>query len=125
MLTKIESRVVRQPDSRVRRAWYQSASSDAILVHDAQTGEFLSFELEWEGRRRVERSYLTWARGIGLRLGRVDTGEGGDALHYKAAPLVIWDRRVDPEQLAEARRLVERSCIEEGLRDSILRRLAL
>jgi hypothetical protein len=125
MRTKIESKVVRQPDSRVRRAWYQSASSDAILVHDADTGEFLSFELEWEGRRRVERSYLTWTRGVGLRTGRVDTGEGGDTLQYKAAPIVVWDRRIDPDHVAEARRLVERSCIEEGLRESVLRRLAL
>ena len=125
MLTKIETRVVRQDDSRTRRAWYQSASSDAILIHDADTGEFLSFELEWEGRRRVERSYLTWTRGVGLRTGRVDTGEGGDSLQYKAAPIVVWDRHVDPNHVAEARRLIERSCIEEGLRDSILKRLTV
>jgi hypothetical protein len=125
MLTKIETRVVRQDDSRSRRAWYQSASSDAILIHDADTGEFLSFELEWEGRRRVERSYLTWTRGVGLRTGRVDTGEGGDTLQYKAAPIVVWDRQVDPNHVAEARRLIEGSCIEEGLRESILKRLAV
>ncbi|HVE39431.1 MAG TPA: hypothetical protein VNM14_06045 [Planctomycetota bacterium] len=125
MLTKIETKVVRQTDSRRRRAWYQSASADAILVHDADTGEFLSFELEWEGRRGVQRSYLTWTRGSGLRTGRVDTGESGDSLQYKAAPMIVWDRQVDPAHLAESRRLIERSCIEEGLRESILKRLAL
>jgi hypothetical protein len=125
MLTKIDTKVVRQTDSRVRRTWYQSASSDAILVHDAETGEFLSFELEWEGRRGVQRSYLTWTRGAGLRTGRVDTGEGSDALHYKEAPMLVWDRQVDPNHVAEARRLIEGSCIEEGLRESILKRLAL
>jgi hypothetical protein len=125
MLTKIDTKVVRQPDSRVRRTWYQSASSDAILVHDADTGEFLSFELEWEGRRGVQRSYLTWTRGFALRSGRVDTGEGAGALHYKAAPMIVWDRQVDPDHVAEARRLIEHSCIEEGLRESLLKRLAL
>jgi hypothetical protein len=125
MLTKIETRVVRQPDSRVRRAWYQSASSDAILVHDAESGEFLSFELEWEGRRGVQRCYLTWTRGSGLRSGRVDTGEGGDTLQYKAAPMIVWDRLVDLHHVEEARRLIERSCIEEGLRESVLKRLVL
>jgi hypothetical protein len=123
MLTKIETRVVGQPDGRVRRSWYQSASSDAILVHDAETGDFLSFELEWEGPRGVRRAYLTWARGTGLRTGRVDTGEGGDTLQYKAAPMIVWDRRVDAPLVSEARRLIERSCIEEGLRESILKRL--
>jgi hypothetical protein len=123
MLTKIESRVVRQPDSRVRRAWYQSSSSDVVLLHDAETGEFLSFEIDWEGRRGIRRSYVTWARGIGLRTGYVDTGEEGGALRYKSAPVVLWDFKVRPGHVDDARRLVERSCIEEGLRESILKRL--
>lgn len=123
MLTKIESRVVRQPDSRVRRAWYQSASADVVLHHDAMTGEFLSFEIDWEGRRSVRRAYVTWARGIGLRTGTVDTGEEGGALRYKAAPVVLWDWKVRPTHVQEARRLIEQSSIEEGLRESILRRL--
>ncbi len=124
MLTKIESRVVRQPDSRVRRAWYQSASADVVLLHDAENGAFLSFEIEWEGQLGLRRSYVTWARGIGLRTGAIDTGEG-DALHYKQAPLVVWDFKARPDPVAEARRLIERSSIEEGLRDSVLRRLVL
>jgi len=123
MLTKIETRVVRQPDHRMRRAWYQSASADVVLVHDADSGEFLSFELDWEGRRGVQRAYLTWTRGIGLRTGRIDTGEDGDTLQYKAAPMVVWDSKVDPYLVAESRRLVEGSCIEEGLRESVLKRL--
>jgi hypothetical protein len=125
VLTKIETRVVRQPDSRVRRAWYQSASADVVLLHDADTGEFLSFELEWEGRHGVRRAYLTWTRGIGLRTGRIDTGEDGDSFQYKAAPLVAWDHKVDAPLISEARRLVERSCIEEGLRESVLKRLVV
>lgn len=125
MLTKIESRVVRQPDSRVRRAWYQSASADVVLMHDAETGEFLSFEIDWEGRRGVRRSYVTWARAIGVRTGYVDTGEEGEALSYKAAPVVLWDFKVDPHHIQEARRLIDRSCIEEGLRESVLKRLVL
>ena len=125
MLTKIETRVVRQTDSRMRRAWYQSASADVVLLHDADTGEFLSFELDWEGRRGVQRAYLTWTRAIGLRSGRIDTGEGGDTLQYKAAPVVVWDHKTDPYLIGEARRLIERSCIEEGLRESVLKRLVL
>lgn len=124
MLTKIESRVVRQPDSRVRRAWYQSASADVVLLHDAETGAFLAFELEWENRRGIRRAHLTWNRGIGLRTGRIDTGEDGPALHYKAAPVVVWDFRVRQDYVDDARRLIQASCIEEGLRESILRRLA-
>jgi hypothetical protein len=125
VLTKIETRVVRQPDSRVRRAWYQSASADVVLLHDADSGEFLSFEMDWEGRFGVRRCTLTWTRGVGLRTGRVDTGEDGDSLHYKAAPVVAWDSKVDPKLVPEARRLIERSCMEEGLRESVLKRLVL
>jgi hypothetical protein len=125
VLTKIESRVVRQPDSRVRRAWYQSSSADVLLLHDAETGEFLSFEIDWEGRRGVRRSYVTWARGIGIRTGYVDTGEEGEALSYKAAPVVLWDLKPSSDHLQEARRLIDRSCIEEGLRESVLKRLVL
>ena len=123
MLTKIESRVVRQPDSRVRRAWYQSAAADVILMHDAETGEFLSFEIDWEGRRGVRRAYVTWARSIGIRTGSVDTGEEGGALRYKSSPVVVWDFKIRASHVEEARRLVEQSCIEEGLRDAILKRL--
>jgi len=125
VLTKIESRVVRQPDTRVRRAWYQSATADVILLHDAETGEFLSFEIDWEGRSSVQRSYVTWARGIGVRSGQVDTGEGEGALQYKAAPVVAWDFKLNPSLVTEARRLIERSCIEEGLRESVLKRLVV
>ena len=125
MLTKIESRVVRQPDSRVRRAWYQSAAADVVLLHDAETGEFLAFEIDWEGRRGVRRAYVTWARAIGIRTGSVDTGEDRGALHYKAAPVVVWDFSVHLGRVEEARRFIERSCIEEGLRESILKRLVL
>jgi hypothetical protein len=125
VLTKIESRVVRQPDSRVRRAWYQSATADVLLLHDADTGEFLSFEIDWEGRSGVQRSYVTWARGIGIRSGRVDTGEGEGALQYKAAPVVVWDFKINPHLVTEARRLIDRSCIEEGLRESVLKRLVV
>ncbi len=122
MLTKIESRVVRQPDSRVRRAWYQSATSDVLLLHDAETGDLLSFEIDWEGRRGIRRSHVTWARGIGLRTGYVDTGEEGNVLQYKSSPVVLWDFKVRPGHVEEARRLIERSCIEEGLRLSLLAR---
>lgn len=125
MLTKIESRVVRQPDTRVRRAWYQSAGADAVLLHDAQTGDFLSFEIDFESRLGVRRAYVTWSRAIGLRTGTIDTGEEGGTLHYKAAPVVVWHAKPHKEHVAEARRLVERSCIEEGLRESILKRLSL
>jgi hypothetical protein len=124
VLNKIESRVVRQPDSRVRRAWYQSASADVLLHHDAETGAFLSLEMDWEGRRGTRRCYVTWAREIGVRTGVVDTGEG-DGLSYKAAPLVLWDHKPQPDLVQEARRLVDRSCIEEGLRESILKRLVV
>lgn len=125
MLTKIESRVVRQPDSRVRRAWYQSASADVVLHHDAGTGEFLSFEIDWEGRRGVRRSYVTWTRAVGIRTGIIDTGEESGALRYKASPVVLWDFKPRPDHVQEARRLIERSCIEEGLRESVLKRLEI
>ena len=125
MLTKIESRVVRQPDSRVRRAWYQSATSDVVLLHDAETGDFLSFEIDWEGRRGIRRSYVTWARGIGLRTGHIDTGEEGSVLGHKSSPVVIWDFKVRPSHVEEARRLILTSCIEEGLRVAVLSRLEI
>jgi len=125
VLTKIESRVLRQPDGRERRSWYQSAQADAVLIHDALTGDFLSFEIDFESRLGVRRSYVTWARAIGLRTGSIDTGEEGGTLHYKEAPVVWWHVQPRPDHVEEARRLVERSCIEEGLRESILKRLTV
>ncbi|HLF93694.1 MAG TPA: hypothetical protein VJB14_09530 [Planctomycetota bacterium] len=121
MLTRIESRVVRQPDSRIRRAWYQSASADVVLHHDAETGAFLWFEIEADGRGG-RRWTVTWARAIGLRTGTVDTGET-EPLRYKAAAVVIWDFKPRGDRIEAARRLVAGSPIEEGLRDSILKRL--
>jgi hypothetical protein len=95
-----------------------------LLHHDADTGAFLSFEIDFEGCSGVRRATVTWARGIGLRTGRVDTGEDGPA-KYKASPVVLGDFRNRPALIDEARRLIERSSIEEGLRDSILHRLSL
>ncbi len=124
MLTKIESRVVRQPDSRVRRAWYQSATAEVILHHDADTGSFLSFEIDFEGCAGVRRAYVSWARGIGVRTGSVNVGDEGGPLKYKASPVIIWDSRNRPRLIDDARRLIEGSAIEEGLRERILRRLS-
>ncbi|HVR82725.1 MAG TPA: hypothetical protein VMU54_00350 [Planctomycetota bacterium] len=125
MLTKIESRVVRQPDSRVRRGWYQSAEAEVILYHDADTGTLLSFEIDFEGSAGVRRAYVSWAREIGVRTGSVNIGDEGGPSKYKASPVVIWDFKNRPRLIDDARRLVETSSIEEGLRDSILRRLIL
>ena len=124
MLTKIESRVVRQPDSKVRRAWYQSASAEVILHHDADTGTFLSFEIDFEGCAGVRRAYVAWARAIGVRTGSVNVGDEGGPLKYKASPVIVWDFKNRPRLIDEARRLIETSSIEEGLRDSILLRLS-
>jgi hypothetical protein len=124
MLTKIESRVVRQPDSKVRRAWYQSASAEVILYHDVDTGTFLSFEIDFEGCSGVRRAYVSWARGIGVRTGSVNIGDEGGPLKYKASPIVVWDFQNRPRLIEDARRLVVTSSIEEGLRESILRRLS-
>jgi len=107
----------------VRRAWYQSAAAEVLLHHDTETGAFLSFEIDFEGCSGVRRAYVAWARGIGLRTGRIDTGEDGPA-RYKSSPVVLWDFKNRPALIDEARRLIERSSIEEGLRDSILRRLS-
>jgi len=124
MLTKIESRVVRQPDSKVRRAWYQSATAEVILHHDADTGTFLSFEIDFEGCGGVRRAYVSWARGVGVRTGAVNVGDEGGPLKYKASPVIVWDFKNRPRLIEDARRLIETSSIEEGLRDSILHRLS-
>lgn len=122
MLTKINAEVVRQPDRRLRRAWYQSPAADVVLEHDADTGAFLAFEVEWEtgGDRRA---CVAWGRAVGLRTGAVDTGDSGGALKYKASPVVLWHNAPRPGLLASAARLVARSGIEEGLRDALLARL--
>jgi len=122
MLTKIESRVVRQPDPRVRRAWYQSAAAEVVLHHDADTGALRFFEIDFEGSPGVRRAYVAWARGVGLRTGSVDIDDDGP-LKYKASPVIVWDFRNRPRLIDDARRLIEGSSIEEGLRESILRRL--
>jgi hypothetical protein len=121
VLTKIDSRVVRQPDRGIRRAWYQSASSDVVLEHDLETGALLAFEIEGEGRGR-NRWFVSWGRSVGIRTGEVDLGEG-EGLKYKAAPLVLWDFALRPDRVIQARRLVDGSSIEEGLRESVLARL--
>jgi len=124
MLTKIESRVVRQPDGRIRRAWYQSASAEVLLHHDADTGALVSFEIDFDGCSGVRRAYVSWARGIGVRTGAVNIGDEGGPLKYKASPIIVWDFQNRPRLIESARRLVESSSIEEGLRESILRRLS-
>ena len=121
MLTKIESRVVRQPESRIRRAWYQSVSADVVLCHDAENGALLSFEIDGEGRG-CRRWTVAWTRGVGIRTGSIDTGET-EPLRYKAAPIVLWDFKSRADRVEAACRLIESSCIEEGLRESVLRRL--
>jgi len=121
VLTKIESKVVRQPDARVRQAWYQSSSSEVVLHHDADTGAFLSFEIDADGRGG-RRWTVVWCRGVGLRTGAVDTGET-EPLRYKASPIVIWDFTPRADRIEAARHLIAGSSIEEGLRDSVLRRL--
>ena len=73
MLTKIDTKVVRQSDSRVRRTWYQSASSDAILVHDANRDDFgLAFAL---ARLSVEEHNAT-TFGVFRSVDRPDYGMG-------------------------------------------------
>jgi len=125
MLTKIESRVVRQPDRRERRAWYQSAAAEVVLHHDADTGALLRFEIDFEGSPGVRRAFVCWTRGVGLRTGSVDVGDDdAGPLKYKASPVIVWDCRNRPRLIDDARRLVEASPIEEGIRESILRRLA-
>jgi len=121
MLTKIRTDVTAQADARLRRAWYHSPRADVVLVHDARSGTFVSFEIEWEGRG-ARRAYVTWVRGAGLRTGVVDTGET-DGLSYKAAALVAWDFQPRADLLHTARRLVADAGIEEGLRDALLARL--
>jgi hypothetical protein len=121
MLTKIQSEVVRQPDRRIRRAWYQCASADVLLEHDVADGSFLSFEIEGDGGGG-RRWFVSWGRAVGLRTGVVDMGEG-DGLSHKASPVVLYDFKNRPDRVDSARRLVEGSAIEEGLREAILRRL--
>lgn len=121
MLTKIATEVTAQGDTRVRRAWYHGTQADVMLFHDARTGSFLSFEVEWEARGG-RRAYVAWARGAGLRTGVVDTGET-DGLSHKASPLVLWDFKTRADLVETARVLVLDAGIEEGLRDALLARL--
>ena len=122
MLCKIASEVVRQPDARVRRAWYQSSTADVTLEHDAENGAFRAFEIEWDGPG-ARRDCVLWGRAVGVRTGSIDTGESGDALQYKAAPLLSWHFHPRPDLVRRAIRVVQASCIEEGLREAVLRRL--
>ncbi len=123
MLTRIRTEVTAQGDARVRRGWYHGLRADVLLLHDARSGAFLSFEIEWDARG-ARRAYVTWARGAGVRTGIIDTGET-DALSPKASPLVVWDPQPRPDLVGSARRLVLEAGIEEGLRDAVLARLAL
>lgn len=120
-LTKIRTEVTAQGDARQRRAWYHGPRADVVLVHDARTGAFLSFEIEWEARG-ARRAYVAWGRGVGVRTGLVDTGES-DGLSHKAAPVIIWDFTTRGDLVDTARRLVLGAGIEEGLRDALLARL--
>ena len=121
MLTRMRTDVTAQGDARVRRAWYHGLRSDIVLNHDARSGTFLSFEVEWDAHG-ARRAYVTWARGAGLRTGVVDTGES-DALRHKASPVVFWDVEPRADLLFTSRRLVLDAGIEEGLRDALLARL--
>jgi hypothetical protein len=122
MLTKILSEVVRQPDARLRRAWYHSPTAEVLLEHDADSGAFRSFEIEWDAPGFRRHSVL-WARAVGVRTGTIDTGESGDALQYKGAPLFTWHFHPKIDLVRRAVVMILRSGIEEGLRDAVLRRL--
>ena len=117
----MRTEVTAHGDERQRRAWYHGARSDVVLVHDARSGAFLSFEIEWD-TRGGRRAYVAWVRAAGLRSGRVDLGET-DGLSYKASPVVLWDFETKPELVAAARAIVRDAGIEEGLRDAVLARL--
>src|SRR5205085_1076568 len=104
-------RVLRQPDSKVRRAWYQSASAEVLLHHDADTGTFLSFEIDFDGSAGVRRAYVSWTREFGVRTGSVNVGDEGGPLKYKASPVIVWDIKNRPRLIDDARRLIESSSI--------------
>ena len=122
MWRKIESSVVRQQDEGLYRVWYHSGEADVYLDHDRQTGALVSFEIDWEALRG-QRPCVQWRRQGGVHTGWVDTGDCLGALHYKRAPVLSWDSGLRGEVLQEARQLVASSAIEEGHRDSILKRL--
>ncbi len=121
MLTRMRTDVTAQGDTRVRRAWYHGVRADVLLTHDASSGNFLSFEVEWDARG-ARRAYVTWVRAAGIRTGLVDTGET-DGLRHKAAPVVVWDFQPRADLVLTARRLILDAGIEEGLREAVLARL--
>jgi len=122
MFAKIDPRTVRQLEEDVLRSWYHDLSADVLVEHDRKTGALLTFEIDWEEPGGVH-PFVRWSREGGLCTGTVDTGDCIGAFHHKRSPLLIWDLRIRPGLAGEARRLIEGSAIEEGIRRTILDRL--
>jgi len=122
MLAKIDPRAVRQLEESVLRAWYHDLSSDVVVEHDRKDGALLSFEIDWEDLHGARR-YARWSREGGLHTGMVDTGDCIGAFNHKRSPLLVWDWKARPDFVGEARRLIEGSGIEEGIRRTMLERL--
>ena len=91
------------------------------MEHDRRNGALLSFEIDWEASHGA-RCYARWSWEGGLHTSTVDTGDCIGAFHYKRSPLLVWDWKICPEFVEEARRLIEGSAIEEGIRRTILER---
>ncbi|MES2296214.1 MAG: hypothetical protein V4582_04190 [Pseudomonadota bacterium] len=101
MLREIPS--TRQIPGESPRRWFTSIAMDLIVWFDGD-GQPKGFQFCYD-KGRAEQA-LTWQRDVGLTHMQVDDGESGEALHYKAAPMLApraqFDRVHVAAVLAEA-----------------------
>ena len=122
MLTKIDSRMIRQRDPARHRRWWHSPDGDLLVDQDLRTDETIFFELDWEGDAGV-RECVRWGRVIGLSTGTLDTGDRLGALAYKQSPIILLDPEVRSARLVEARRFLKGSGVPGVIQEEILSRL--
>lgn len=102
---RIDPRYLKQTDRSTVALWYRDVghleTGELLLWVDA-AGRVQGFHLSHSDWPRGREHLAEWRDGHDLRLGEVDSGEGGgDAGSYKMSPTVRFLGRPEPHLLAE------------------------
>ncbi|MHC4605853.1 MAG: hypothetical protein ACYTAF_02840 [Planctomycetota bacterium] len=118
-LSRIETRVLRQPDPERKRQWFHAPEGDLIVDSDRASGEIVSMHLDWDVEKG-RRLCASWDTVHGLRTGQVDTGEELPLI-YKRSPVVTWDSTLRTDVAQTAAELIGDSEIPERTQEKLLR----
>lgn len=93
-----EIRDVRQIAGEPQRRWFSSESLDLVVWND-EDGNVLGFQFCYD-KGSAEHA-VRWDAASGFRYLKVDDGEGGGGLRYKASPVLLANGQPDPEYMLD------------------------